>query len=58
MIGGGLGSKAVSFAAKKVAKVKDQAEAEREFTTRVLARFAEDLERGVDDRVLRRGDDA
>jgi hypothetical protein len=58
MIGGGLGAKAISFASKKVAKVKDEAAAEREFTTRVLARFAEDLDRGVEERVLRRGDDA
>lgn len=55
-IGGGIGSRAVSFATKRVAKIKDEAVAEQEFTSRVLARFAEDLDRGVEQRVLRRGE--
>jgi hypothetical protein len=44
------------FAGKKIAKFKNEAEAERDFLTAVLTRFTAELDRGVAEHVLRRSE--
>lgn len=56
LIGGGTSSQVLRFAGKKIAKYKNEAEAERDFLTAVLTRFTADLDRGVAEHVLRRSD--
>jgi hypothetical protein len=56
LIGGGTSSQVLRFAGKKIAKFKNEAEAERDFLTAVLTRFTAELNRGVAEHVLRRSE--
>jgi len=56
LIAGEAGVRGANYAAKRVGKLKKAATAEADFVTTVLERFADDLDRGVEQRILRRGD--
>jgi len=56
LIAGEAGVRGANYAAKRVSKMKKAATAEADFVTTVLERFADDLDRGVEQRILRRGD--
>lgn len=56
LVAGEAGRRGTKFAAARVAKLKKETTAEADFVTAVLERFADDLDRGVEQRILRRGD--
>jgi hypothetical protein len=56
LVAGEVGRRGTKFAAARVAKLKKETTAEADFVTAVLERFADDLDRGVEQRILRRGD--
>lgn len=56
LVAGEAGRRGTKFAAARVAELKKEASVEADFVTAVLERFAADLDRGVEQRILRRGD--